>query len=82
MVNLVSGTAYYIFVALTILTAGSALARPGMRRFHGQSYNEIVKFNPPAAFFVSYGRLFPRLFKSALISAGLLLILVVLRAVT
>ena len=51
------------FLASLAVTLGSLLVRPLGRRFQGERHQEIVRFNPPAAFFAAYARLFPTLLR-------------------
>lgn len=77
--QLVAGVLWFGFLALGAATIGSALSRPGSRRFGQQRHDEIVTYNPPAAFFVAWGRLFPILAKATLV-AGLAAIVAVVLA--
>lgn len=72
---------FSVFAVAVVVTVGSALSRPGSRSFEGQSYREIVRFNPPAAFFVAYGRLFPSFLRAVAVCGALLGIAVLARAI-
>ena len=67
-VEVVAGVAWMTFLALGVTTIGAALSRPGSRRFQDQPYSEIVRANPPAAFFVTWGRMFPTLLKATVVA--------------
>lgn len=80
MADIVTGAAYYLFIVSVVLTVGSGLSRPGAKRFDGQSYGEIVRFNPPAAFFTAFGRGLPWFFRATMASGAALLAVVAIRA--
>ena len=78
--ELLLGVTYSIFFISLILAAGSALSRTGSRRYDGQSYSGIVRFNPPAAFFAVFGRRLRWFLAAVLVSGGLLGLALTVRA--
>jgi hypothetical protein len=77
-VEFVAGVLWFGFLVLAVATIGSALSRPGSRRFGQQRHDEIVTYNPPAAFFVAWGRLLPILARATVVAGVAAVVAVVL----
>ena len=80
VVDAATQVALWVFIASAALALGSLLSRPGSRQFGDKSYGEIVKFNPPAAFYAAFGRLLPLFLRVLLVSSALLATFLVIRA--
>ncbi len=81
MTELLTGAAYYVFLVSAALTIISVVSRPGTKRFGRQRYSEIVRYNPPAAFFAALGRGLPLLLIAMLASGAVLLLVLATRAI-
>lgn len=78
----VATAAFFVaFVSSGFLVLGALLALPGIRRFETIKFQELVRINPEAAFYVILARNTSRFVVAALVSGTCLAVLLGLRTI-